>query len=172
MPATATQVMVCPECGEQAIPRRPAVPPVAGRDDGTWSHTDGQPLCPVVDRPAEPVRAERFGPELAGAWLDGSALRTADELSVSIIRLAVAHGLDLDRDDREALDAWEQLPPDGGGCRHGEPDLSEWLWELACAAVDHLNTRTVGGAVFEIDDGLVLTLPDESSDDDALTPSS
>ncbi|MBL7491178.1 hypothetical protein I6A60_38635 [Frankia sp. AgB1.9] len=61
MPANTP--MVCPECGEPAVPHRPAVPAVAGRDDGTWSHRDGQPLCPVIGphgyQPADPVAARR-----------------------------------------------------------------------------------------------------------------
>ena len=55
---------VCPECGE---PVR-HVPPTArqpwaghGRPVPAWSHTDGEPLCPVSgpngSQPADPVEA-------------------------------------------------------------------------------------------------------------------
>lgn len=72
--ATATATMtggagaagwVCPECGEPARPVRPAtlVPYAAhGLPVPAWSHTDGEPLCPVIGpagyQPATPVPAQ------------------------------------------------------------------------------------------------------------------
>jgi hypothetical protein len=53
---------VCPECGEpvRRVPPRSLVPWAAhGLPVPQWSHTDGEPLCPVLGpdgyRPADPA---------------------------------------------------------------------------------------------------------------------
>jgi hypothetical protein len=52
----------CPECGEPAQHERPAAWTPAWGDAPTWSHTDGEPLCPVVGsngyEPATPGPAD------------------------------------------------------------------------------------------------------------------
>ncbi|MGF7236471.1 MAG: hypothetical protein ACQSGP_16120 [Frankia sp.] len=56
--------MTCPECGELAVNRPPTTlfPYTAhGAARPEWSHTDGEPLCPIVGpdgyHPAQPVPA-------------------------------------------------------------------------------------------------------------------
>jgi hypothetical protein len=51
--------MVCPECGEPVRQRPPTALAPAGTPPTTWSHADGEPLCPVMGEdgyaPAHPV---------------------------------------------------------------------------------------------------------------------
>jgi hypothetical protein len=51
--------MVCPECGEPVRQRPPTALAPAGTPPTAWSHTDGEPLCPVMTQdgyaPARPV---------------------------------------------------------------------------------------------------------------------
>ncbi len=52
---------VCPECGEPAEENAPGRWTPANGPAPTWSHLDGEPLCPVVGQngyePAHPQRA-------------------------------------------------------------------------------------------------------------------
>jgi len=153
MPETPT----CPECGEPAIraadprpDRYPATfPPI------TWTHLDGEPLCPVIGpdgyQPAEPdlpptVRV--IGPDQVGSWLEGSALRTDDELSVAVIRLAAAYGMRLPY--FVTGDLREHDKGEAG------PELARLLTLDADSALDFLNALCPEGLTFEINDGLVL----------------
>jgi hypothetical protein len=104
----------------------------------------------------------RFGPELAGTWLDGPAVRTADELHADTVAFAVAHGMPTTPEDRHALDAWAALPATPWGSRHADTELSDYLAEFADDAVAYLDTVT-DGASWLLDDGLQL-LPDDDTD--------
>lgn len=160
-------VRVCPECGEKAVARAPRTPMPAGQPVVSWSHHNGQPLCPVVGlsgyQPADPVVPAEIGPALAGCWIEGHTVRTDDELSAAVIELAVDLGMETTEDDRAVLDAWATVRPGAGDTRHGDDDLSGELWDYACDALDYLNGRTVDGSHFEINDGLILL---DAADDD------
>ncbi len=51
--------LICPECGEEALIRPPTDWTPAHEPAPAYSHTDGEPLCPVMTasgyRPAEPI---------------------------------------------------------------------------------------------------------------------
>lgn len=55
--------LVCPECGEDAVACPPTHWTAAYGPPPEHSHTDGEPLCPVVGRdgyrPARPTRRRR-----------------------------------------------------------------------------------------------------------------
>jgi hypothetical protein len=54
--------VVCPECGEPAVPHPPSSWTSAWGPRPAYSHPDGEPLCPVVGpgdyRPASPVHPD------------------------------------------------------------------------------------------------------------------
>src|SRR5690349_21049392 len=59
---TSSVYALCPECGDPAVRRPPRVWTPAWGPRPTYSHSDGQPLCPVVVpdgyQPAEPVHTD------------------------------------------------------------------------------------------------------------------
>jgi hypothetical protein len=54
--------LICPECGEPAIASPPQNWPSAWGSQPNYSHTDGEPLCPVMTatgyQPTNPTASE------------------------------------------------------------------------------------------------------------------
>jgi hypothetical protein len=156
---TMTTIPVCPECGERAVradaPRDRRYPDTFSLH--AWVHTDGEPLCPVIGpdgytaaQPDLPPGVGLIGAGLVGTWLEGPALRTDEELSVEIIRLAAVFGWEYP--DSVANDLDQYAATDGAG-----EGLAYWLASDADDAITYLNSIREDGCVFEINsDGLVL----------------